>query len=1015
MPGCRNGPQIRFTPDGGAGGPLAAARTTDRGSAGLPPLPGDNVRVNAAIFLGSRAPELVAVLALLANVACRFAAPGAAPRSLALGEVVETALAADAVDRYAFAARAGALVHLAVEQRGVDLVVVLRAPGGARAVEIDSPNRRWGPEEIWWSLPEAGRWQVEVRAFRPAAGGRYAIRIAALGPPTAGGRLRARALAAVAEALQRGGRAQLADACALWRAAGERRQEAFCALREADLALGAGLPAEAESALVRALELSRQLGDARQETDAGHRLGEVRRFAGDLDGAWDAQQGALALARRHRLLDDQASALNNLALIHVDRGEIRAALGPYRSAAALLLRFGDRAEAATVLLNEGVSWSRLGRFDPAAARLAEALRLFRESGDRTGECAALTELGWVERLRGIYGGGAAERARALTLLEQALACRRSVGDLAGEAGTLDRLGTYYREARAWDDALAAYQGALALSLRSGAERDVAYLLSNLADLWLDRGDFARARNLARASLRRLLTLPGVAPEATAHARFLLGRAEARLGDPQSARRELDLALTGFEALRAGLGEETLTVPFFAIRQFYFDGALEALLDLDARFPRRGFKGAALEVAERAQRRSLIDSLAARARRARGSNPLAADSPFDLGALRSLLDEETLLLEFALTEEGGALFVLGRREVASVPLPGRRALEPLIRDVHESFARGRPDAAAARRLSDRLLGRLAAWLPGRPGGGAIRRLAIVRSGPLAYVPFAALPWPKGDGPPLIERFELVQLPSAATLLAQRQRRAAPDRGAAQVAVIADPVFSPRDTRVRAAPGEPSPPPPPPAGSAELSRATRDLGLSGLERLPATRREALAIAALAPGGPVALDFAASRAAFGDPAFQRADILHFATHALAHPRDPDLSGIVLSLVDATGRARPGYLRAGEIAGLDLRARLVVLSACRTALGPEVHGEGLMGLSRAFLHAGVRGVVASLWSVRDRASARLMERFYRALLGDGLSPAAALRRAQLEQRADPRTRDASEWAGFELQGDWH
>ncbi len=1008
--------KIRFTPDGGAGDPLAGGSSeADRGSAGLPPYLGENVRVNAAIFHGSRASALVAVLALLANVACHPAAPAATPRSLAVGEVVETALAVGAVDRYAFAARADALVHLTVEQRGVDLVVVLRTPGEERAVEINSPNRRWGPEEIWWSLPEAGRWQVEVRAFRPAAGGRYAIRIAALGPPTDGGRLQARALAAVTEALHRGDRAQLADACALWRATGERRQEAFCALREADLAIGAGLPAEAESALVRALELSRQLGDARQETDAGQRLGEARRFAGDLDGAWDAQQGALALARRHGLLDDQASALNNLASIHVDRGEIRAALGPYRSAAALLLRLGDRAKAATVLLNEGASWSRLGRFDPAAARMAEALQMFRESGDRTGECATLTELGWVERLRGIYGGGAAERACALTLLEQALACRRSVGDLAGEAGTLDRLGTFYREARAWDDSLAAYQGALGLSLRAGAERDVAYLLSNLADLALDRGDFVRARHLARASLHRLLTLPGVAPEATANARFLLGRAEARLGDPQSARQELELALTGFEALRAGLGEDTLTVPFFAIRQFYFDGALEALLDLDARFPRRGFKGAALEVAERAQRRSLIDSLAARARRARGSDPLSADSPFDLRALRGLLDEETLLLEFALTEEGGALFVLGRREVASVPLPGRRALEPLIREVHESFARGRPDAAAARRLSSRLLGQLAAWLPGRSGGGAIRRLAIVSSGPLAYVPFAALPWPKGDGPPLIERFELVQLPSAATLLAQRQRRTAPDPGAARVAVIADPVFSPRDARVRAAPLGPSPSPRPlPAGSTELSRAARDLGLSGLERLPATRGEALAIAALAPGGPVALDFAASREAFDDPAFQRADILHFATHALEHPRDPNLSGIVLSLVDATGRPRPGYLRAGEIAGLNLRARLVVLSACRTALGPEVRGEGLMGLSRAFLHAGARGVVASLWSVRDRASARLMERFYRALLSDGLSPAAALRRAQLEQRADPRTRDASEWAGFELQGDW-
>jgi len=126
------------------------------------------------------------------------------------------------------------------------------------------------------------------------------------------------------------------------------------------------------------------------------------------------------------------------------------------------------------------------------------------------------------------------------------------------------------------------------------------------------------------------------------------------------------------------------------------------------------------------------------------------------------------------------------------------------------------------------------------------------------------------------------------------------------------------------------------------------------------------------------------------------------------------VLSLVDEQGRPRPGFVRAEEIAGLDLSADLVVVSACKTALGPEVRGEGLLGLGRAFLRGGARRVLVSLWAIEDRSSAALMERFYEGLLRERLPPAAALRRAQLGLRSEPDWADPYYWAGFEIQGDW-
>ena len=223
-------------------------------------------------------------------------------------------------------------------------------------------------------------------------------------------------------------------------------------------------------------------------------------------------------------------------------------------------------------------------------------------------------------------------------------------------------------------------------------------------------------------------------------------------------------------------------------------------------------------------------------------------------------------------------------------------------------------------------------------------------------------------------------------------------------------------------------PPPRGGARSSAsdapaprpATLVAGRSAtrepLGRLLFSRREATALTAMLPPAErlVVTDFAATRRWALEAPLDRYRIVHFATHGMIDARRPALSSLVLSLVDERGAPIDGYLRMADIYNRRLPVDLVVLSACRTALGADVQGEGLVGLTRGFMYAGARRVVASLWQVDDQATAQLMTRFYRHMLTGGEHPAAALRTAQRELAADPRFSAPYFWAGFVIQGDW-
>jgi CHAT domain-containing protein len=205
-------------------------------------------------------------------------------------------------------------------------------------------------------------------------------------------------------------------------------------------------------------------------------------------------------------------------------------------------------------------------------------------------------------------------------------------------------------------------------------------------------------------------------------------------------------------------------------------------------------------------------------------------------------------------------------------------------------------------------------------------------------------------------------------------------------------------------------------AALVRSGADASASSFARLPSTQREAQAILSLVPPGQGfhASGLAASKELVIQGRLSGYQIVHFATHGVVDTEHPQLSGVVLSLVDGQGQTCDGFLREHEIYNLELPCDLVVLSACETALGKEIKGEGLAGLARSFMYAGAARVMVSLWKISDLGTAELMERFYDGLLEQGLRPAAALRAAQIATVRRHGREAPYYWAGFVIQGEW-
>jgi CHAT domain-containing protein/tetratricopeptide (TPR) repeat protein len=855
-------------------------------------------------------------------------------------------------------------------------------------------------------------------------------------------------------------RQALEGSVALWTSLAERFDAAEARSNVCYLEQKVGDLAKALACYEEPRAVFAESGVQSEETRMVNNLGGISELLGEPDAALASYRRALDL---YRALGDpvgEARSLNNVALIQRTLGEWQEALRLYGQAREIVERIGERSLKASVLTNIGFTYNSLGEPQRALVYVEEALRLRRETGDRGGEVSALNNLGFISGRRG-------DLKKALDLHRQALKLAVALGDARIAASTRLGLGNVLIENGEPAEALrelAAALGPLREAGLRGAETQALLLQGEALTL---AGRAREALPVLREVLARQRALRSRAGEAgVLHD---LAAAERSLGLHQEARADAEAAVAKVEELRTGFVSPALRAAYLATQRRAYSLLIDLLMDRHAADPAGGWDRAALAVSEQARARSLLDALYASGEHGGSAIPAAlreqrrslrrrlsakADQqlkqsgakaealgqeieallaeldrvdaeigradpqaaafrqprPIELQEIAGQLDPGTLLLEYALGEERSYLWMVGAGRLRSFRLPRRKEIEALARRAYEELSTVEAGSGrrreAAESLGTLLLGK--AWNE----AAHARRLVIVPDAALHVVPFGALPVPGPGREPLLAHAEVVYLPSATTLALSRQRLEHRLPASHWAAILADPVFTADDPRRSR---------PPAAPRRVASKNPLRGGEAGVlppvwERLPSSRKEAERIAALAPPGQVwsALAFAANREAALSGELRSYRIVHFATHGIADTRNPELSGLVLSLVDAAGQPREGFLGLSDIYDLDLRADLVVLSGCRTALGKEVRGEGLMGLTRGFLYAGVPRVVASLWKVQDRTTAELMVRFYRAMWQGGLPPAAALREAQRQLRRDRRYRSPYSWAGFVLQGDW-
>ena len=733
--------------------------------------------------------------------------------------------------------------------------------------------------------------------------------------------------------------------------------------------------AGARAAFEQALATQRRVGDRRGAAVSRSLLADLHRRDGRYAEALTEAEAVLAEFESLGQTSGVAMQLGLIAKMRLELGDRERAAEALERSIPMLESLGMRTVAASNLRSLGHAY----RGDPARAAVAyeRARALAEASGDRREAARAAANLAFLRTESG-------DPDRGVEALEAALATQDAIPDPEGASGTRNNLGLVLRGLGRLEAAAAMFERAAADRGARGERRWVAGALANLAGVQLR---LSRPRDAVASARRALEALDGFglgfaadeALEARASVSFVFSvgaRAAAATNEVPELCRFLEIGRGGtlLEAIAAREALWSAAVPAALradeaearSREARAAGALRRALDtgdLAATRARRteldAARGRVAEVVARIQRE------------AKAAAAIVYPEAATLDELRATLDAGDVLVLYGLFEEADAAALVVERDGARIVTLGPRApIDAAAEAAAEALADGESDPAAAITTLADLVGKPLALREGT------KRVLVSPAGALSYVPFAAL----------LPNRTVAYVPSGTTYRLLREEEVARGEG---VLALGDPDY---ETKVD-----------------ERALALNRGPAGRLVRLPATRDEALAIGTKTLLGAAATE-AGLRTALAERKRWRA--VHLACHGLVNTERPALSSLAITAAGDDD----GFLTCLDVFRMNVPSDLVVLSACETGKGKIVGGEGIVGLTRAFMYAGSPRVICSLWKVDDAATAALMKQFYELWNPKdgtpGLPTAEALRRAQEHVRSQEKWKHPYYGAAWVLWG---
>ena len=780
-------------------------------------------------------------------------------------------------------------------------------------------------------------------------------------------------------------------------------------------------------------------------------------------------ESALEIRHQRQEPDEEAKVLIQLGFVEARKGEWVNGFSYLTQAQNLLDDEDEPDQLARIAAGMAYIFNESGLPEYGLTQNQRAQHYFAQASNLRGYNRQIMKTGYTYFLLKKY-------PEALRELEQALEYFKSSGNSAANldiAECEEYIGQVYLATEKYDLALQYFLPIPPFYETTHNDSDAAQVRGLIGEVYQRQGKIELARRNYEAALKNFRESDAQVKKAAVA--FALGRLELSQGNYDAAENYLKESIESTENIWSDLSSRTLAMAFSASVHDRYETYIECLMQKRKRQPSQGLEQQAFEASELARARSLaallrdtqttvvtgidprlaeregklrrnireiaehtisvlatdykkeqLDSLekaltALREQHQQLTQQLQKQNPnydqfqetanYSIQQIQQFIveDNETMLLEYFLGKDASYVWAITRNDARVYELPKAEKVTAAVGTLYELLAK-KPDDDSEKRLSKAGSELAQMILTPLANQSTIKRVIVVADGALNYIPFQLLPSPSGT--PLVASYEIVNAPSASILGQLRKEKQQRPASTKVLAAFGDPVFRSNYAQFKS------------SGSAAVLASATERGVEvdadsvdpdKIQPLVYSKDELNYLREVGGQGAfIARGFDASRAMLEQINFSRYAILHFATHGLFDPNNPKKLGFYLSMVDAAGRDQQGFITMQDVYNLRVPVSLVVLSACRTGLGEDVSGEGLIGLTRGFMHAGASSVVASLWKVDDEATAELMKYFYTNMLKKGMRPAAALRDAQNTLRQNPQWQSPHFWAGFTLQGEF-